>query len=220
VRSSVSAIRPVLGALLPAFLVLSACQQAEPLALPAAGTDRAATCAVVAAAEARRASGVQAEIPIEAQGRILHYALLEGAKDGEFSGEAAGAVNRRMGELEASVTGGKWQGLAPACLEAFPATAASDPALPKGTLDAQLGCDELAGFMMTALERQKARYGNELAEYRLLRQGLEQKLAPGLRARAGADRLKQQAVRREALSAIAKAGSPVPLLRLCVERYG
>jgi hypothetical protein len=183
--------------------------------------DRAATCGVVAAAEARAGSAeIKQALPFEAQGRILHHALVAATEGGTFSGQKASAVSRRMSELQGEITAGKWQELAPACGAAFPEAGKTEVNIPGSRFDAQLGCDELAEFMMTALEGQKRDYGNELAEYRDLRQRFNAVLGPGLRARAGADLQAQQAERRKALAAVARLGSPVAVMKQCVERFG
>jgi hypothetical protein len=199
--------------------ILSACGP-KSLTLPEDPVDRAATCGIVAAAEAREATAdVQAPLPFEAQGRILHYALLAASADGAFSPEQASAVSKRMSELQEGVTSGKWQELAPACHAAFPEAEAGEVKLPDDRLMAQLGCDELEGFLSTALASQKARYGNELGEYRQLANRLNQVMGPALTARAGAGLGAQRELRREALAEIARAGSPMAVMEQCIARF-
>src|SRR3546814_11677302 len=78
-----------------AALLFSACGP-KALTLPEQPVDRAATCGVVAATEARAATpDIKQPLPFTAQGRILHYALLAGAEGEEFSAETATAVNQR-----------------------------------------------------------------------------------------------------------------------------
>lgn len=212
--------KTLLTTLLGAALVLAGCGP-ETLALPEDAIDRAATCGVVAAAEARAATlDIKQPLPFTAQGQILHYALLAGAQSEEFSAERATAVNRRMSDLQEEITEGKWQELAPACRQAFPATQITEPKLPGGGVDAQLACDELGDFISTALMSQEAEYSNQLGEYHELARKLDQALGPGLRARAGGGLPAQQAERRRALSKAAKLGSPMAVMRQCVERYG
>lgn len=200
-------------------LLLASCGPKE-LELPAATVDRAATCGVVAAAEARAATpDIKQALPFTAQGHILHYALLAGAQGEEFSAETATAVNKRMSELQEEITEGKWQELAPVCHQAFPETQIAEPELPESTLEAQLACDELGGFVSEALISQEAEYGNQLADYRDLARKLDQALAPGLRARAGTDLAAQQAERRRALARAAKLGPPMAVMRQCGERF-
>ncbi|MDB5692491.1 MAG: hypothetical protein JWO81_1554 [Alphaproteobacteria bacterium] len=204
-----------------AGLALASCGGPKALSLPTDPVDRAATCGIVAAAEARNAAAdVSQPLPLAARGRILHYALLAGSADGRFSAETAGAVSRRMSALQADVTNGKWQDLAPACRAAFPAAAAGEATLPAGRLDAQLGCSELAQFTATALEADKGHYAAQLSEYRGLRTKLSDRIGPALRSRAGSDLSAQRAAGDKALAAIAQHGSPVAVLDQCLKQFG
>jgi hypothetical protein len=183
--------------------------------------ERAATCAVVAAASARKATvDVHRPLSLEAKGRILHYALLTATSDGRFSIETASAVTRRMNALEAEVTSGRWQDLQPACAAAFPEAERKDPSLPADRLDAQLGCSELAQFTATALDPDKAAYGAELAGYRHLRARLSDRIGPALRARAGADLGAQREAAGEAMARFVRQGPPISLLAECLKRFG
>ena len=203
-----------------AALLLSACGP-KALTLPEQPVDRAATCGVVAAAEARAATpDIKQPLPFTAQGRILHYALLAGAVDEEFSVERASAVNARMSELQEEITSGKWEELAPACRAAFPATEKDDVSLPEDRFDAQLGCDELGDFMTTALAGQEADYGEQLGDYRALARELDGALGTTMPGRVGSDLAAQQKARRIALADMARLGSPVTVMRQCVERFG
>ncbi|HYE29460.1 MAG TPA: hypothetical protein VEA61_14670 [Allosphingosinicella sp.] len=202
-----------------AFFVLAGCGP-KPLALPTDPVDRAATCGVVAAANARTAvADVQAPLPLAAQGKIFHYALLAASTGEAFEAETANRVNKRMRELQESITGGKWKDLTPACDAAFPAAIKTEVTLPAGRLDAQLACEELAEFTSVALEGEEIHYGNELASYRRMRSELNDALAPGLRARAGGSLEAQQKERHRALAAAAQLGSPIAVLDTCVERF-
>ena len=124
--------------------------------LPADPADRAATCSVVAAATARTAvTDVKAPLPLAAQGKIFHYALLTASEGGAFKAETANRINKRMRELEAGITGGKWRDLAPACDLAFPVAGKTDVELPSDRFEAQLACEELAEITGIALEGSK-----------------------------------------------------------------
>lgn len=200
-------------------LLLTACGP-KPLALPADPVDRAATCGVVAAATARTAlTDVKAPLPLAAQGKIFHYALLAASAGEAFEADTANRVNKRMGALQESITGGKWQELGPACDSAFPAAGKTQVTLPEGRLDAQLACEELAEFASVALDGEEVNYGNELAGYRRMRSELNDALGPGLRARAGADLEAQTLERKRALAAAAKLGSPIAVLDACAKRF-
>lgn len=202
-----------------AALLLAGCG-AKPLALPADPVDRAATCGVVAAATARTAlTDVQAPLPLAAQGKIFHYALLAASPGDTFEAETANRVNQRMRALQESITGGKWQDLAPACDAAFPAAGKTEVTLPENRLDAQLACEELAEFTSVALEGEEIHFGNELAAYRRMRSELNDALGPGLRARAGAGLEAQARERKRALAGAAKLGSPMAVLDTCLKRF-
>lgn len=202
-----------------ALLLLTGCGP-KSLALPADPVDRAATCGVVAAATARTAvTDLKAPLPLPAQGKIFHYALLAASSGEAFDADTANRVNKRMRELQESITGGKWKELAPACDAAFPLAGKTEVALPEGRLDAQLACEELAEFASVALEGEEIHYGNELAAYRRMRSELNDALGPGLRGRAGAGLEAQARERKRALAAAAKLGSPIAVLDTCAERF-
>lgn len=209
------------SALALAGLALTSCGGPKALTLPTDPIDRAATCGIVAAAEARSATtDFNQPLTLEGQGHILHYALLAASEDGRFSAETAGAVSKRMSALQADVTNGKWQDLAPSCRTAFPAAAGTgDVALPKDRLNAQLGCSELAQFTATALEADK-HYAAQVAQYRQLRATLSDRMGPALRARVGSNLTAQRAAGDKALAAMAQIGSPVAVLDQCLKKFG
>lgn len=209
--------------LVPAFLgcalTLSACG-AKPLDLPADPVDRAASCGVVAAAAARTAvPDVKAPLPLAAQGKIFHYALVAASRSGTFEAETANRVSKRMRELESGITGGKWQDLVPACDSAFPVTAKTDVSLPSARFQAQIACEELAEFTSVALEGSDMHFGNELAGYRRMRTELNDAMGPALRARAGPSAEAQARERNRALAEATGLGSPIPVLDKCWERF-
>jgi hypothetical protein len=206
--------------LLLAFALLLASCGPKALVLPEQPVDRAATCGVVAAAQARAAtSDVKATLPFEAMGRILHYPLLGGSAGESFSAETAADVQKRMTDLEAGITEGKWQELIPVCRAAFPATGVREVKLPADRFDAQLGCDELGDFVRSALEEQ-GKYDNETRAYRQLSDKLDASLGTGLRARVGGKLEAQQDERRKALANMARLGPPVTVMRQCLDRFG
>jgi hypothetical protein len=204
-----------------AGLLLAACGGPKALVLPQQGPDRAATCGVVAAADARlKVADVKSPLPLEAQGRILHYALLGASEGGEFDAESANVISRRMSEIQEQVTGGKWQSLAPACDSAFPETRKREVKLPAERFEAQIACVELADFLDTALAKQEVNYGNELAAWSRLRREVNDSMGPGLGARAGAGLAAQQRLRRKALAETARLGPPVAVMAQCEKRFG
>lgn len=206
---------PILG-----LALLSASCGPQTLTLPADPVDRAATCGVVAAAAARSGTEMKAALPFAAQSRIVHHALLAGAAGADgFDAERAGAVSARMSALQEDIVAGKWQDLVPACNAAFPAVTRTDITLPAGRFEAQLGCDELAGFLTKALAGEDSAYGEELGKLAGLTRALDPQIAPGLRSRAGTALDAQQALRRKALASIAQAGSPAAVIERCQARF-
>lgn len=200
------------------ILLLSACGP-KPLTLPEEPVDRAATCGVIAAQSARLAThDIQAQLPFDAMGRIIHYPLLAGSAAGSFSPEIAAKVKGRMTALQDRISEGNWQELIPACQAAFPATELQPVKLPDDRFDTQLGCVELADFLRSALQDQ-SEYANELAEYRDFARKHETALASGLRSRVGESLPARHEERRKALAGIAKAGPPVAVLKECLARY-
>src|SRR5687768_13335824 len=101
-----------------AALLVTACGP-KPLTLPEEPVERAATCGVVAAANARSGStDAKTPLTLEQQASILHYALLGGGEGGQFSQDRVAAVVQRMPELEAGITESKWQELVQPCRDA------------------------------------------------------------------------------------------------------
>lgn len=208
-------IRPLLIA---GTLLLTSCGP-KALTLPEEQVDRAATCGVIAANSARLAThDIQASLPFEAMGRIIHYPLLAGSTGKSFSSEVASKVQSRMSELQEGISEGKWQELVPACRTAFPATEIKQVELPADRFDAQLSCVELGDFLRSALE-QEPEYANELAEYRRLGMKLETTLSSGIRSRVGPDPNARREERLKALATISKAGPPVAVMRECLARF-
>jgi hypothetical protein len=182
--------------------------------------ERAATCGVIEAS-ARAQSGAETGGPptVETQGRILHYALLAASAGKSYEASIAAAVVKRQTAIADGVTAGDWQKLEAPCAAAFPAAARIPTALPGDPLTAVLGCDELATFMQTALERQSYAFGPALDEYQKLNRALDQRSAV-LFVKRGIMKLPARlAQRNKALAAIVQLGSPVPMLELCMARY-
>jgi predicted small lipoprotein YifL len=205
-----------LAALAPS---LAACGS-KPLALPEQPVDRAATCGVVAAAEARLAvTDVKSPLPLAAHGRIVDHALLAASEGGEYDPETANAVSRRMLAIQDRVTGGDWQALSPACKAAYPVAEKTDIVLPEERFAAQLQCNELAQFLGKALAAQESDYRNELASWRHLHDRLNDAIAPGLTAKAGPDLKAQLKARHKALAEASRLGAPTAIMARCLERF-
>lgn len=201
-------------------LVLAGCARND-AELPADPIARAATCGVVAAASARRATAnVEAKLTLPQQGSILHYSLLAGAEGGGFDRDRAAAVVNAMPKLGEKVTGGKWETLVPACATAFPATVVEeDIVLPKDDLQAQAGCHDLAEFVTTALRTSEADYIERIRAYDSMRRDLDTKMGTTIAVR----RLTQKEAgleRDKALATLANLGEPSAVLDRCVQRFG
>jgi len=206
---------------LPVLLIAVGCGP-KTLVLPEDPVERAATCGVIEAATARDSSGdpVGKPLPLETQGRILHYALLAASAGKGYDASIAVAVVKQQTAMADRVTAGKWQALRAPCAAAFPAVAKTPTSLPGDAMTATLGCDELATFMRTALARQSYAFNDTLEDYRTLNRVLDQPSAV-LFVRRGIMKLPARlAERNKALARIVKLGSPVPMLKLCTARYG
>jgi hypothetical protein len=194
------------------------------LELPTDTVERAATCGVVAAAEARVGQApteIAKPLPLAAQSRILHYALLAGAAEKPFSQERVGAVVNRMPEIGDKVTKGKWQALVPACAEAYPQTVQTKPvALPANGLDGQLSCYTLAAFLDKALSAQGDAYIADLAKYGALRRKLDDRIGTKLVAAGKSSAETQADDRAGRLGAAAELGPPVAVMDACIAKYG
>lgn len=189
--------------------------------LPADPVQRAATCGVVAAAEARRVSGnVEAKLTIEQQGGILHYALLAGAEGGSFDQSRAAAVVNAMPGLGDEVTGGKWEPLVQQCQAAYPATNAAGPVqLPADPLRAQAGCQELGSFITNALRASESDFPDRMRAYDAMRRGLDARLGATAHAR-GLSQAQASDARDKAMAELIRLGQPTAVLERCVERFG
>lgn len=200
-------------------LVLAGCGPKQ-AALPTDPIQRAATCGVVAAAEARRASGVDAKLTIEQQGHILHYALLAGAEGGTFDKGKSAAVVDAMPALGDKVTGTKWEPLIGECGEAYPVSKPADSiALPSDALTAQAGCHDLADFVTTALRAQENNFPDKMRAYDGMERAVDTKMGATLKAR-GLDLAKANNARAKALAAVVTLGPPTAVLDQCVKRFG
>lgn len=204
-------------------LVLAACGP-KTLALPADPVEQAATCGVVAAAEARvgqAPADVAKPLPLAVQGRILHYALLAGAAGDAFSQDRVAAVVARMPQISDQVTKGKWQALAPDCDRAYPQAVQTAPVeLPANALDAQLSCYTLAAFLSKAVGAQGKAYASDITRYDALRHDLDARIGNKLAAQGKSSAQTQATDRAARLGAAAKLGPPVKVMEACLAKYG
>lgn len=200
-------------------LLLAGCGERE-AGLPADPVERAATCGVVTAADARQASGnVEAKLTLEQQGRILHYAMLVGSEGGRFDKTRTAAVVNAMPGLGDKVTSGEWQKRLPECAAAYPTTAARDVTLPSDPLQAQAGCHDLAAFFTEAMRASEADYIDKIRAYDGMRRDLDPKLGATLRAR-GLNQAQGEEARDKAVAALVQLGNPVAVLDKCVKQLG
>lgn len=193
----------------------------KPLALPQDPVERAATCGVVAAASARSGStDVKTPLTMKQQASILHYALLSGGYGTDFSQDRVAAVVQRMPDLEAGITQGKWQELVQPCREAFPATAPGKPIeLPRDPQEARLSCYMLSEFLTKTLGQHEAALGEQLTEYGAMNRALDPRIGLSLKAR-GFSKEQARDARREALGRAAHLGSPVVVMKACLDKFG
>lgn len=208
-------------ALLPLLAIAVSACGAPKLALPSDPVGKAATCGVVAAADARSTSTqVSAPLAFDRQGQIFHYALLAGANDDHFSRDTVAAVMQRMQDIQDEITDGKWQALIQPCQAAFPQanpTQAVD--LPSDPLEAEMGCYMLGKFMVKALSTQGSAYEKQLIEYGALNRKLDPKVARMLDRRGITSETARKTEQDSALSAAARLGSPARVMDACAERY-
>ncbi|WP_039996625.1 hypothetical protein [Sphingomonas sanxanigenens] len=202
-------------------LVLAGCGE-QALDLPADPIEKAATCGVVTAVDAREKSKtIQGSLPLDAQGKIVHYAMLAGAESDRFEPSKAAAVVKRMPELEKPVTGSKWKDAVGACDQAFPATVASGPIdLPKDPLDAELGCAGVADFIGRGIQTTDEAAVKQITAYNDMRAKLDDSIAVKLRARGQSAAEAQQEARYKAMATMIKLGPPIRVLDACVKTYG
>jgi hypothetical protein len=198
-------------------LLLAGCGRSE-RGLPEDAVQRAATCGVIAAAQARKASGnVEAKLTLEQQGAILHPAILTGSETGRFDKTRTAAVVNAMPALGDKVTSGKWEPLVAECQAAYPAP--GRVTLPADPLQAQAGCHDLAAFFTDAMRSSEADYVERIRAYDTMRRDLDPKLGATLRARDLGQKAGEEA-RDKAVAEVAKLGNPVAVLDRCVARFG
>ncbi len=201
-------------------LTLSGCGS-EP-GLPEDIIGQAATCAVVAASEARSTiQSLDTPLAFDRQSQIIHYALLAGAQEPQFSRENANAVVKRMQTLQERITGDEWMPLVAPCKTAFPeANLDRTITLPVAPEEAQLTCYALGDFMLRALSAYEDSYRDHLIQYNELLQKF--KTAPKPVAGPGTPGLDVDRERTEksaALTAAAKLGPPAKVMDACIKRF-
>lgn len=212
----------------PAFvavvaLMLSSCSSGPP-ALPEDIVGSAATCATVAASQARAAIKDPATpLALEQQSQVIHYALLAGAADPAFSRDNANGVVRRMQTIADYIDKEKeWAPLVPLCKTAFPeADLARTVTIPEAAEEAQMDCYVLGDFMVRALGAYDETYRDAVVKYN----GMLNKLDPLVKAQLDKKGLKadnyagQTAEKSKALAIATKLGPPAKALDACMLRF-
>lgn len=205
-----------------AGLLVAGCGSKE-VGLPTDPVERAATCAVVAAADAREKTGtIQGPLPLPAQSKVIHYAMLTGAEGPQFSADRAQQVVKLMPKIGGQMTAESWKPLVGPCDQAFPVTVAAGPiALPKDPLDAELACDGVAGFVSRAVQTASdAAAKEELVRYQDMRAKLDTRIGVQLKRRGETSFEAIQAARQKALAAAARLGPPARVMETCLGRFG
>lgn len=201
-------------------LALASCGPKQ-LALPGEPIDRAATCAVVSAADSRQhAPSAKGDLGFAAQTRILHYAMLAGSEVRDFSTANASAVVARMSELEADITKGKWQDLVTPCDIAYPEvkkTAGIE--LPKGRFDAQLGCYSLGDFLVKTVTTSDPGAKEQISKLMDMRRDLDGSIGSGLKARGAGEYEQTLELKQAALVRMTRLGAPAEIVKLCTSRF-
>lgn len=201
-----------------AATMLSGCGEKTPT-LPTNALDRAATCGVVTAASEREAAGAKGELSADAQARILQYAMLYASTGGALDPDKVNAVSARMPALFDQTIKGKWHALRPACAQAFPPSQVRQPLLPTKPLDSMLDCYVLADFLRKVLGEQGGSYGQAVNAYSALKDRLDTKMAPLVRAAGLRNGPAFQQKRQEALAAAARLGQPPAVISACERKY-
>lgn len=203
-----------------AALALVSCGPKQ-LALPGDPIDRAATCAVVSAADSRlHAPTAKGDLGFAAQTRILHYAMLAGSEGADFSTGKAAAVVTRMSELEADITKGKWQDLVVPCDGAFPEvkkTAGIE--LPQARFDAQLGCYSLGDFLVKTVTTSDPGAREEMSRLMEMRRDLDGSIGSGLKARGAGKYEQTLELKQAALVKMTRLGAPAEVVKICTKRF-
>lgn len=211
-------MKTALIALLPVTAALAGCGGSS--TLPEAAAQRAATCGVIAANQARATiTDIKAPLSAAQQGAVLRPALLYGSEGEEFSRERVAEVVDAMPALGETFSEGDIKTLAPQCAQAYP-PAPTPVTLPGDPLTAAMGCDQLSDFMRQALGGQNAAaYEENFNAYFALNQELDTRLAPLLSQRGISGVEASEAEGRKALAAIVKLGEPTAVLDACSARY-
>lgn len=202
------------------MMVLASCGSKK-LSLSNDPIDKAATCAVVSAADARlKAPDGKGDLDFEAQTRIIHYAMLAGAQGQDFSAARASAVVTRMNALQEDITSNKWKDLIEPCDRAYPVvkkTAGIE--LPKNRFDAALGCASMGDFLVKTVSSNDPRSIDRFSSFIRMKRDLDGSIGSGLKARGAGNAEKTQALKEAALVRMTKLGAPAAVMNICTGHF-
>ena len=208
-------------ALAAASMMLLATCGPKKLSLSNDPIDKAATCAVVSAADARlKAPDGKGDLDFEAQTRIIHYAMLAGAQGQDFSAARASAVVTRMNALQEDITNNRWKSLIEPCDRAYPVvkkTAGIE--LPKNRFDAALGCTSMGDFLVKTVSSDDSRSIDRFSSFSRMKRELDDSIGSGLKARGAGDGEKRRALQEAALVRMTKLGAPAAVMNVCTARF-
>lgn len=208
-------------ALVAASMMLLVSCSPKKLSLPNDPIDRAATCAVVSAANARLDTpDREGDLDFEAQTRIIHYAMLAGVQGEDFSAARASAVVTRMNALQEDITNKRWKNLIEPCDRAYPAvkkTAGIE--LPENSFDAALGCTSMGDFLVKTVSSDDPRSIDRFSSFVRMKRELDGAIGSGLKARGAGGAEKSRALKEVALVRMTKLGAPAAVMNVCTGRF-
>ena len=201
-------------------LATAACGPKQ-LALPSDPIDRAATCAVISAADSRaHTTSMKGDLDFDSQTRIIHYAMMAASDGGKFSTTTASAVVDRMKAVEADVTNSKWQPLVAPCDQSYPlAKKTSGIELPSARFDAALGCYALSDFLAKTVTTNDPAAQETLSGLMKMRRDLDATVGSGLKARGAGKYENTLSMKQDALARMTQLGAPAETLKLCATRF-
>lgn len=211
--------RAIVG--LSAVAMLTTACGPKQLALPSDPIEKAATCAVVSAADSRaHTTSVKGDLDFNSQTRIIHYAMLAASDGGKFSAATASAVVAKMSEVEAQVTSGKWQALVAPCDQSYPQVKkTSGIELPKARFDAALGCYSLGDFLVKTVTTNDPAAQETMSGLMKMRRDLDATVGSGLKARGAGKYEGTLSLKQEALAQMTQLGAPSETLKICTGRF-
>jgi hypothetical protein len=145
--------------------------------------------------------------------------MLYGSAGGSFDQDKVNQVSKRMPVLFDQTIKGKWQTLGAQCAADFPASRVDRPTLPPKPLDSMLQCYVLSDFLRKALSELGGGYGAAANDYGALKDRLDTKMTPVLRAAGLHNGPQLQQKKQQALAAATKLGQPPAVIQACEKAY-